>query len=233
MTAQRREECLAGAKRCEDTPAVMRIGLGTQQLRVTGFALKFVVAVVGILVLAAVAEEKPANQVLTAVSSTTLSGYVSTSAQWGLVPATNASESKSELGLSGVARPAEVVVDIFSTTGTSVFFPGESASGGVYVEITRPSGNYGGLMPSSIPIPGPLGLNIVGVTNGQFGLSATNTFIEGSYQVQTSSNCLQWTTAATVVGPTNGSFNLVDTNLSSQRFYRLVETLPIVFIRVP
>ncbi|MBI5800683.1 MAG: hypothetical protein HZA92_08160 [Verrucomicrobia bacterium] len=64
----------------------MRIGLGKQKLRVGRFALKVCVAVVGILALAAVAEEKPANQVLTAVSSTTLSGYVSSSAYWNPSP---------------------------------------------------------------------------------------------------------------------------------------------------
>ena len=66
----------------EDSPAVMRMELGKRQQLVSRIMLKLVAAVAGILALAAVAEEKPANQVLTAVSSTTLSGYVSTSINW-------------------------------------------------------------------------------------------------------------------------------------------------------
>ncbi len=58
----------------------MRIGLGKRALRTCRVTMKFAVTAAGILALAVMAEEKPSNQVLTSVSSTTLSGYVSTSA---------------------------------------------------------------------------------------------------------------------------------------------------------
>lgn len=82
MTAQRQEESLAGVTGCEDSPAVMRIGQGKQQLRVSRFAPLLLAVVAGIFGFAVVADEKPYNQVLTSVSSTTLSGYVTTVAVW-------------------------------------------------------------------------------------------------------------------------------------------------------
>lgn len=60
----------------------MRTGLRIQPLRAGRVALLLFAAIGSILVFAAVADEKPSQQVLTAVSSTTLSGYVSTSAIW-------------------------------------------------------------------------------------------------------------------------------------------------------
>lgn len=49
---------------------------------VAGWRLRSLAVGVIALALAVMAEEEPSSQVLTAVSSTTLSGYVSTSAHW-------------------------------------------------------------------------------------------------------------------------------------------------------
>lgn len=114
MTAQRHEEWLAGAEARANSPAVMRIGLGKKPLLGGRSAPLLLAVVAGILAFAVVAEEKPSSQVLTAVSSTTLSGYVSTSAHWnaGSTPTEQQTPGVSFLGFTN--GNAQVLLHVLS-----------------------------------------------------------------------------------------------------------------------
>ena len=89
----------------------MKIGLGEKTSRISRIARKLVAAVAGILTLAAVAEEQR-NQILTAVSSTTLSGYVSTSAQWNSGSSTGGQQIASVSFLSFTNSQAQLLLSV-------------------------------------------------------------------------------------------------------------------------
>jgi len=86
----------------------MELGKHQKVVRRTG--LKLVAAIAGILALAAVADEKPSHQVLSSISSTALSGYVSTSATWS--PGTPQTPSVRFLGFTN--DNAELLLEVMS-----------------------------------------------------------------------------------------------------------------------
>ncbi|KAF0171024.1 MAG: Uncharacterized protein FD161_4420 [Limisphaerales bacterium] len=86
-------------------------------------------AAAGVISFGAVAqaEEKPSSQVLTAVSSTTLSGYVSTSAMWA--PGTSAGGANATRTYDGVAKQDGFSLDVINLTVSKPLDEGEWAAG--------------------------------------------------------------------------------------------------------
>ena len=86
-------------------------------------------AAAGVISFGAVAQadEKPSHQVLTAVSSTALSGYVSTSAIWA--PGTSAGGANATRTYDGVAKQDGFSLDVINLTVSKPLDEGEWAAG--------------------------------------------------------------------------------------------------------